>query len=67
MDVCNSYFSLFADESCKELDASAFKESFQVDEGDKHRNCPCLMSGSEIRTVLELVYFFSLNCLSEEV
>ena len=40
------------DDFCKELEASALNTSFQVNDGNKHRNRRCLMSDSEMITIL---------------
>lgn len=48
-----------ADDFCKELEQSAFKSPFLIDDGRKHRNRSCMMRDSEVITILVCFHFGS--------
>lgn len=50
-----------ADDFCKELEGSALETTFSVNDGKKHRRRPCMMSESEIITILVCFHFGSFR------
>lgn len=54
-------FFCIADDFCKELEGTSLQSPFWVDDGRKHRNRSCMMSDSEIITILVCFHFGSFR------